>query len=396
MQLVWLIRLSLLVCGPMESFAQDWFHLPEMPGPLGDYTEAERKVLRRVDPNIEGSRTALDSHTNTLRAILREGMKPMPNTEVFTPDEWAKRAHVKVTDPVVKNVHGTNVLLTDHGLQPATQTAYSAYWNLQDRPRRFVLLVEDMIEDYRPYVGYLILKVTPLIDVFRQYDLPIFWSNWLRRPDDGLYGALDRFYGPRGIKSKQNPAYVFAKNGSVPMAELMPNQREVYLGRMIHSAHLSKFSDVDEHGQSLFWKELKHLGVDTLVVLGAWTEDCIIATAFDAADKYNLDVVIVSDAVGTPSPSGFAALEVMSASVAKLLPAANVTEYLAKHGGDDAYVRRALGDVSLRSTKVVAGALAPLCAVAFAAACAFGHLSVVAYRRRTSRDLGDSLPLLAA
>lgn len=36
---------------------------------------------------------------------------------------------------------------------------------------------------------------------------------------------------------------------------------------------------------------LKAWGVDTVVLVGAWTDDCIAATAFDAVDRYGLDMV---------------------------------------------------------------------------------------------------------
>ena len=39
-------------------------------------------------------------------------------------------------------------------------------------------------------------NIAALQSSFRSKGLPVFTSNWIRRPDDGLYGAFDRFYGP--------------------------------------------------------------------------------------------------------------------------------------------------------------------------------------------------------
>ena len=168
----------------------------------------------------------------------------------------------------------------------------------------------DMVVDYTIYVGYMIPKCKQVLEKFREKDLPVFWSNWLRRSNDGMYGALDRFYGDTGVKSMLNPMYIYAEKGSKTMPELAPTEEEMKMGRVIKSAHLSKFADVDKNGRSIFAQQLQELGVDTLVILGAWTEDCVLATAADAADKYNIDVVIVSDGVGTATPAHFSALYV--------------------------------------------------------------------------------------
>ena len=59
-------------------------------------------------------------------------------------------------------------------------------------------------------------------------------------------------------------------------------------------------------------------GVDTVVIIGAWTEDCITSTAFEATDRYGFDVVVVKDAVGTATGVHTKAIDVMEASCAKV------------------------------------------------------------------------------
>jgi len=53
------------------------------------------------------------------------------------------------------------------------------------------------------------------------------------------------------------------------------------------------------------------MGIDTIVVVGAWTDDCVLSTVVDATDRYGLDVVLVTDAVATSTVEQGAALEVM-------------------------------------------------------------------------------------
>jgi nicotinamidase-related amidase len=186
----------------------------------------------------------------------------------------------------------------------------------------------DIMVDYIPFVGYLIPTARQVLDKFREKDLPVFWSNYLRRSNDKLYGALDRFYGPRGVVSTLNPMYVYAQNGGDTVPELAPTEAELAKGRVLKSGHLGKFADVDETGRSIFAQKLQELGVDTLFIVGSWTEDCVLATTTAAVDDYNIDVVLVSDGVGTATPDHFAALQVMKSSWAKVVSANEATAYL--------------------------------------------------------------------
>ena len=142
------------------------------------------------------------------------------------------------------------------------------------------------------------------------------------------------------VRSRENPTYIYSENGTLPMKEIAPTGEEIAAGLTIKSSHLSKraaappvgprrraarshrpvrpaqvcrrrlarpphhppprrrdavvgdASMTRPSGRSTF------LGVDTLVIVGAWSEDCVAATAFDAVDKYNLDTVVVEDAIG--------------------------------------------------------------------------------------------------
>merc|ERR1719487_1227702 len=82
-------------------------------------------------------------------------------------------------------------------------------------------------------------------------------------------------------------------------------------------------------GQGTLHEELQKLGVDTIVQMGAWTDDCIIATAFQGF-SLQYDVVVVEDGVSTASKQHFNAIEVMRGAVAKILLAADVASYINK------------------------------------------------------------------
>jgi len=337
--------LLLLLSPPSHAAAKDdWLHLPQTVAPTGDYTAAERERLRASDPGVDGSPTSIvDSHF--VRDLLANGAKPAPFAPAMEPEEWSEAVGVKLTDAKVRTIHGADIVATEAGLQPALQTEYFAAWELEDRPRRICLLTMDMTEDYRPYVGYLNDNIAALQSSFRSKGLPVFTSNWIRRPDDGLYGALDRFYGSAGVRSRENPTYIYLENGTLPMKEIAPTGEEIAAGLTIKSSHLSKraaappvrprrraarshrpvrpaqvcrrrlarpphlppprrrdavgdASMTRPSGRSTFLLKLRALGVDTLVIVGAWSEDCVAATAFDAVDKYNLDTVVVEDAIG--------------------------------------------------------------------------------------------------
>ena len=251
---------------------QDWFHVKQTIAPDGDYTDKERKELMSWDPGINDSPTAIKSpHGDAfLKALLKDGAKPYANQVIMEPEQWSEEVGVKVTDAKVKNVGGTETVMTEQGLQPAMQYDYYAGYGLEDRPRRVALLTMDLVEDYRGFVGYLVDKVAALQKAFRDKDLPVFTSNWIRRPDDGLYGALDRFYGTTGVKEAYNPMYIYSEGGAKPMTEIAPTKEEFATGKVIKSMHLSKFADLDKDGRSTFWKKLKALSIDTLVIVGAW------------------------------------------------------------------------------------------------------------------------------
>ena len=216
-----------------------------------------------------------------------------------------------------------------------TPLAFWASWDLQDRPRRVALLVDDCQEEYRPYAGGILPNLTRLVDTFRNVrssseGVCIAWSAWSRRFDDGISNAMDRWYGPRGLRPEdpENAAYVFTgAEGLEPLAEIAPTEQEVADGWFYHGKHLDMFWTFNPNGTSYLDEKLKALHIDTIVIVGLWTDECILATAY-AGNARGYDVVVVGDAVATATAHHETALTVAGATVAKVVSTEKVLHYM--------------------------------------------------------------------
>ena len=213
--------------------------------------------------------------------------------------------------------------------------AFWASWDLADRPRRIALLVDDCQEEYRPYAGGILPNVTKLVEAFRTArsnsdGVCIAWSAWSRAFDDGISNAMDRWYGPRGLRPEEpeNAAYVFTGSaGMQPLAEIAPTDAEEADGWFYLGKHLDMFWTFDEHGASYLDEKLKALAIDTIVIVGLWTDECVLSTAY-AGNSRGYDVVVVGDAVATATANQEMALKVANSTVAKVLSTDDVLRYM--------------------------------------------------------------------
>lgn len=212
---------------------------------------------------------------------------------------------------------------------PATDHLFdiSCGYKIGDHKRNYVLIIEDMQNTYKSYVTYCVPPVKSLIATFRELGLPIVWTNWSRFPGDGLYGAVDRFYGSEATEIKMNPAYSYGDEGHHTLPEIAP-QNDDEMSRSIHSLHLSKFADYDDEGREILFPMLEAWGVNTIILVGAWTDSCLGTTVFDAVDKYGYDVVMVSDGCATATLHGGNMLEVLYSAAALRMTAAELVEHL--------------------------------------------------------------------
>lgn len=231
--------------------------------------------------------------------------------------------------PNVKTVHNTGQVVSKHKDYPASNELFniSCSYKIGDVKRNYVLIVEDLEEGYKQWVNYVVPETKILIDVFRELKLPIVWTNWARRSDDGNYGSLDRFYGPCGIKNETNPCYMYGKDACNTIAEIAPKTDEEK-SCLINSLHLSKFADKDEEGREILHPMLQAWGVTTIVLLGAWTDDCISATAFEALDRYGYDIIMVKDAVATATCNGNKMRDCLGASACLSMNAADIAKFM--------------------------------------------------------------------
>jgi nicotinamidase-related amidase len=73
-----------------------------------------------------------------------------------------------------------------------------------------------------------------------------------------------------------------------------------------------------EDGKSYLDEKRKEEHIDTVVICGLWTEECILATSY-AASSRGYDVVVVGDAVGTATAHGEKALTIISGTCGKVV-----------------------------------------------------------------------------
>eukprot|EP00930_Biecheleria_cincta_P083669 TRINITY_DN7319_c0_g1_i2.p1 TRINITY_DN7319_c0_g1~~TRINITY_DN7319_c0_g1_i2.p1 ORF type:complete len:387 (+),score=73.70 TRINITY_DN7319_c0_g1_i2:114-1163(+) len=232
------------------------------------------------------------------------------------------------------NAKDMSASLQSNPLNFAELTDFWCAWELRDRNRKPALLVDDMQIEYAPYLKGILPQVKLLIEAFRNASLPVFWSTWWRfGPDDGFFNSMDRFYGPIGWRTAGNALYNHnVEHGGDVLDELAPVTDEEKRRVMHKSYSLDMFDErpmqwLVPDGQGTLDAELQKLGVDTVVQVGAWTDDCIMSTAFHAF-SLQYDVVLVEDGVSTASKQHFNAIEVMRGAVAKVLLAADVADYI--------------------------------------------------------------------
>jgi len=211
-----------------------------------------------------------------------------------------------------------------------TPLTFWASWALDGRPRRIALLLDDAQEEYRPYAEPIIPNMVALVNVFRSQGCPIMWSSWSRQFDDGISNAMDRWYGQRGLRADapENAVYIFeGEAGLESLRELAPTAQEKADGWFYHSKMLDMFWVFRPDGKSYLDEKLKAEGVDTVVIAGLWTDECIVATAYAALSR-GYDVVVVEDGVATATAHHEKALTVMNATCGKVISTAEIVEYM--------------------------------------------------------------------
>jgi len=229
-----------------------------------------------------------------------------------------------------------NFRATPGGPHGGVPMSFCAAWDLPSRPRRIALLLDDCQEEYRDFATPILPHLIQLTQAFRknqQPQTPIVWSSWSRRFDDGIANAMDRWYGPRGLENPYTNALYIVDGcqGMQTLQEIAPTDTEIEQGWFYHSKHLDMFWCFTPDGRSYLDSKLKEHGIDTIVVAGLWTDECILSTAFAGLSR-GYDVVVVRDAVATATANGEAALTVLGGTCSKVLTTQQVVDYLEGDG----------------------------------------------------------------
>ncbi|CAK9050212.1 unnamed protein product, partial [Durusdinium trenchii] len=261
------------------------------------------------------------------QAHLGPGEQPLPKIAKAGEQNFDQMAAAGIN-----SVNGISATGQRNPLQFPYLTDFWCAYELSDRSRTMALLIDDMQVEYKEYVQGIVAPIQELLVEFRKAKLPIFWSTWWRwGPEDGFFNSMDRFYGPIGWNTSLNALYTHKPNGGDVLPEVAPETEEEK-NRVMHKSYsLDMFDERPmkwkvPNNQGTLHQELQKLGVDTVVQVGAWTDDCIISTAFHAF-SLQYDVVLIEDGVSTASKQHFNAIEVMRGAAAKVLLAQDVVKY---------------------------------------------------------------------
>jgi nicotinamidase-related amidase len=112
-----------------------------------------------------------------------------------------------------------------------------------------------------------------------------------------------------------------------PLSEIAPTAVEVADGWFYHGKHLDMFWNFTEDGKSYLDEKLKAIDIDTIVLTGLWTDECILSTAY-AGNSRGYDVVVVGDAVATATANQETALTIARSTVANVLSTDDVIRYM--------------------------------------------------------------------
>jgi len=128
--------------------------------------------------------------------------------------------------------------------------------------------------------GRIIGKIQSVLDVFRRKRLPVFHVLRIHRSDGSDVEVF------RSDLFKKMPFAVEGTKGAGIITELEPREGEYIIRKTRMSAFMHTELDL----------VLRTLGVDTLLITGIQTPNCIRTTVFDAC-ALNYQVILVEDAV---------------------------------------------------------------------------------------------------
>lgn len=153
-------------------------------------------------------------------------------------------------------------------------------YNARLNPNDTVLLVLDMIEDYKPLFNKSLIKnIVDNIRLAKQFNVPVVYTKWERTERDMVGDVVD---------SKMFWSYYIPKKSCII--------RELSYG-MRSSDHIIKTKFPNAFAESLNNVSLKEImgSRKNLIICGTWTESCTSHTA-DAASEINIRPYILKNA----------------------------------------------------------------------------------------------------
>jgi len=132
--------------------------------------------------------------------------------------------------------------------------------------------------------------------------------------------------------------YVYKKDGIDIIDKLAPKS-PAEKKFVLESMHLSKFNDRYSDGTHILGPLLQEMSVDTVVMTGGWTEDCILGTIADAVDAWGLDAIAVKDGVGTATTEHRKAESIYKTSYAAMYTADELTKFMASKDGPKYFLK---------------------------------------------------------
>jgi len=155
------------------------------------------------------------------------------------------------------------------------------------------LLIIDMQNDFvrpdgvMPVAGAeaIVGSVREVLDAFRSRGGRVFHVVRVHRPDGSDVEIIRR------ERFRETPFAVAGTRGAAVIDRLAPREGEYLIPKIRMSAFL--FTDLDQ--------VLRTLGVDTVVVAGIQTPNCIRTTVYDAM-SYGYATFLVDDAVAARTP----------------------------------------------------------------------------------------------
>jgi nicotinamidase-related amidase len=218
--------------------------------------------------------------------------------------------------------------LTDRDRAVYEKSGYGKRGGFGSRPALFIIDVqynfcgeepEDILaglEKYRTHCGSeawdAVAQIIPLMEVARQRNIPIFYTESSRRPDLIDSGVQV------GKNHRGNEKGVVKGRSTETVAPLAPRPQDFRIQKQKPSCFFG----------TTFMSQLNFLDVDTLILAGGTTSGCLRATTVDAY-SYNFKVAIPEEATFDRFESSHAlSLFDLDCKYADVIPQSEVLEYL--------------------------------------------------------------------